>query len=153
MPGPNNKEADDFLKGLLQKPNSKGSPKYHMSSADELNEVVNTRFRKEMVVLFSRLSETYQCKILSAVQKKTHCSMPSLIKPLSNLTEMKHPVNVSCLLKGKMKLKEGAILKAPKAHSLRKRLFARQRMEFQIVSFLALQHGRILKMRGATEIG
>lgn len=106
MPGPNNKEADDFLKGLLQKPNSKGSPKYHMSSADELNEVVNTRFRKEMVVLFSRLSETYQCKILSAVQKKTHCSMPSLIKPLSNLTEMKHPVNVSCLLKGKMKLKE-----------------------------------------------
>lgn len=108
MPGLNDKEAGDFLKGLLQKPSSKGSPKYNMSSADELNGVVNARFRKEMVVLFSRLSETYQCKILSAIQKKTHCSVPSLIKLVFSLKEMKHliNVNVSCPVKGKMKLNE-----------------------------------------------
>ena len=88
----------------MQKPSATGSPKSKTSSGEELNDVVTTRFRKEMTMLFSWLPEDNQCKILLAVSKKTRCSVPSVLELLLSLTEMKSHVNVSCFVKGKNKL-------------------------------------------------
>lgn len=90
------KEAVKFLKGLSERNASIASPKYNITSDVDLSHIVTVRFRKEMTMLFSWLPEVNQCNTLVAVSKTTSCSVPDIINLLSNYTEIKHNVNVSC---------------------------------------------------------
>ncbi|KAJ7377296.1 hypothetical protein OS493_030108 [Desmophyllum pertusum] len=98
----------NILKKLLEKKRSsstQGSPKHNITSGVELDDIVTTRFRKEMAMLFSWLPESNQCNIFVTVSKKTQCSVPNIIELLFSLTEMKHNVNVSCPVANTIKVK------------------------------------------------
>ena len=102
------KNADNLLKRLLEmkRTSPQQVPKYrNITSSAELHNIVNTRFRTEMAVLFSRLPESYQCDILVAVSKTTQCTVSDIIELLFSLSEMKQNVNVSCPVGGRTKLK------------------------------------------------
>lgn len=93
-------KAVKFLKQQLSE--RKGTmkmanPKYNITSAN-LHDIVTARLRKEMTALFFWLPESTQCNLLKSVSKAAHCSVPDIAKLLSNLTGMKHALNVSCPL-------------------------------------------------------
>ncbi|XP_078362756.1 uncharacterized protein LOC144646921 isoform X1 [Oculina patagonica] len=101
------KKTLDFINQLMEikKNNVQERPKYNTTSAAELHNIVKTRFRTEMAMLFSWLPEFDKCNILSAVSQTTQCSVPEIIELLFSLTEMKHNLNVSCPVKQKTKFK------------------------------------------------
>ena len=105
----NTQENDYYLlKRLLEmkRTSPQEGPKYrNISSSTELHNIVNTRFRTEMAVLFSRLPKFYQCGILVAVSNTTQCTVSDIIELLFSLTEMKQNINVSCPVGDKTKLK------------------------------------------------
>ena len=81
------------------------SPKHNITSEEDLHSIVNTRFMKEMTTLLFWLPKFKQCEILEAVSKTARCSVSDIVEHLSNLTEIKHNVNVSCPVQMSMKYK------------------------------------------------
>ena len=92
------KKAGKFLKELSERkrPSDITSHKYNTRSGTDLRDIVTTRFRKEMTILFFSLANMEPCKHLTAVSKATFCSVSDIVELLSNLTEVEHRVNVSC---------------------------------------------------------
>lgn len=92
------KEAGKFLKELSERkrPSDITSHKYNIRSGTDLPDIVTTRFRKEMTILFFSQPNMDQCKLLTAVSKATFCSVSDIVELLSNLTEVENRVNVSC---------------------------------------------------------
>ena len=103
----NGGDISSALKRLLEikRTSPQGGVKYNITSSAELHNIVNTRFRTEMAVLFSRLPKSDQCNILVAVSETTQCTVPDIIELLFSLTEMKQNVNVSCPVSDRNKLK------------------------------------------------
>ena len=99
------KEAGKLLKELSERkrPSDITSYEYNIGSGTDLPDVVTTRFRKEMTILFFLLPNMDQCKLLTAVSKATFCSVSDIVEHLSKLTEVEHRVNVSCPFDHSMK--------------------------------------------------